>query len=316
MIPVGGGLKSPALQSDLSASKGDIIRRFPGRTELLSEFHKIWANVEENLDLALTSEEALRLLQSLVVYDIPDGTRSTLTVRPDVDVGVDAALYCLSLIHTLKSLGAKSCVLMTHTVYNRMRGSEGLNRILKLLKDGVRPIAEYSRNEKVAVHLVGMRKEYELRNHLLEYIPAVEEGSFDAFFLVDHSEDLFNDPEIRRQLETLPQIDVCIRHTKFSLSGGWIPDKLLGSTFMYCQNGTLFTNWTFDELVALVTVALLAKLMHSGEGLVKMYGDVDEIKLRYQLRELKLFNKQVFLRRHPTKLFLLGSPYGIYQFYY
>ncbi|MFQ5871799.1 MAG: hypothetical protein ACE5IB_06550 [Candidatus Geothermarchaeales archaeon] len=300
-----------------SDSESTLGSAFPGKSEIRSCFHDIWARVEEHLDLSLTSDEALRLFPSLVVYDIPDGTRSTLTVRADIDVGIDAALYCTALIHTLKGLGAESCVIMTHTEYNRERGPEGLKRILRLLAQGVKPISTYSKEERIAINLVGMKEDYELRDYLLCNLPEVQGSAFNAFFLVDHAEERFQDPQALKDLEQLPEVDVCVRHTKLNLSGGgWIPGKLLKSTFMYCQNGTLFSNWTFDELVALDTLALVAKLLNAGEGLVKMYGDIDEVKARYQCRELRLFNKQIRLRNRPSKLFLLGSPHGIYQFYY
>ncbi|MEE9237000.1 MAG: hypothetical protein V3U52_04355 [Thermoplasmata archaeon] len=300
-----------------SPFKSEVFKEFPPEEEILSTFHGVWAGIEENLDLSLTSDEAIRLFPSLTLYDVPDGTRSTLTVRPDIDVGVDAALYCLALIHTLKNLGARHCIIMTHTVYNRKRGPEGLGRIFRLLADGVKPIAEYSRQEKIGIHLVGLKRDYELRNYLLGHLQEIDEIAFRAYFLVDYAEEISEDPELRRDLELLPDVDVCVRHTKLNLSGGgWIPTKLLKSTFMYCQNGTLYSNWAFDELVAFATLSLVAKLMHTGEGLVKMYGDIDEVKARYQLRELRLFNKRVYLREPAKKLFLFGSPHGIYQFYY
>ncbi len=307
-VPVFGGESS--IMENIASS-------FPKKQEIQGYFHEVWAAIEENLDLSLTSEEALRLLPSLVVYDIPDGTRTTLTVRPDVDVGVDAALYCVALVHTLKQLGARDCVIMTHTMYNRKRGREGTGRILRILSAGIKPLASYARSEGVGINLVGMGEDYELRTALLNSLSEVPPGGFNAHFLVDYSENGSANPALAAEVQLLPDIDVCIRHTKLNLSGGgWIPEKLLRSTFMYCQNGTLFTNWTFDELAALTTLSLVAKLVHSGEGLVKMYGDIDEVKARHQLRELRLFNKRILLRRPPGKLFVFGSPHGLYQFYY
>lgn len=302
---------------DSASVERSIASSFPTKRAIQGHFHEIWAGIEENLDLRFTSDEALRLLRTLVIYDIPDGTRSTLSVRPEIDVGSDAALYCLALIHTLKELGARDCLIMTHTAYNRARGEEGTGRILKILSAGIRPLASYARKEGVGINLVGMGDAYELRTRLQSDLPASSRSGFNAHFLVDYSEDDIHDPRLTGEVKDLPDVDVCIRHTKLNLSGGgWIPEKLLKSTFMYCQNGTLFSNWEFDELVALTTLSLVAKLMHSGEGLVKMYGDIDEVKARYQLRELRLFNKRIRLKNRPSKLFVFGSPYGLYQFYY
>jgi hypothetical protein len=293
-----------------------LLRGFPSDEELRSYFHSAWGAIEERMELALTSEEALRLFPSLVIYDMPDGTRSTLTVRPDVEVGVDAALYCAALIHVLRGLGSRSCIIMTHTYYNRARGEEGLERILKIMSEGATVLKTYASMHGVGVHLVGMQADYELRNRLTFDAMNRSISQFNAHFLVDHAEERFMDPRFKPTFDPLPDVDVCIRHTKLNMAGGWIPGKLLRSTFMYSQNGTLFSNWEFDELVAMVTVALLAKLLHKGEGLVKMYGDVDEVKRRYQLRELRLFNQVIALRSDPKKLFVIGHPAGLCQLYY
>ncbi len=247
---------------------------------------------------------------------MPDGTRSTLAVSPDIDVGMDAGLYCVALVHTLGCLGARSSIIMTHTSYNRNRGREGFERILRIIARGLRPLRTYSQSRGVGVHWIGFRPDYELENRLLSEFPLPQDPAFDAYFLIDYAEDLEREPLVKVHLDELPEVDVCIRHTKLNMSGGWIPGKLLKSTFVYSQNGTLYTNWTFDEFVAMSTVALLAKLLHTGEGLSKMYGDIDEVKRRYQLRELRLFNRKVRLRSKPTKLFVVGSPFGLYQIYY
>ncbi|MFQ5552520.1 MAG: hypothetical protein ACE5EW_02200, partial [Thermoplasmata archaeon] len=284
---------------------------------LVAKFHEIWGRIEEHLDVNITSEVALKMFPSLLIYDIPDGTRSTLTVRRDVDIGMDASLYLLALIHTLKGLGARRTALMTHTSYNRKRGQEGLDRIFAVIAKGMRVARRYTAARHINVRWIGMKPDYELRRALLESFPLRAKPSFEVFLLIDYVEELLEDETLREQLEDLPAVDVCIRHTKLNLSGGgWIPGKMLHSAFLYSQNGSLFTNWSFDELVAMSTVALLAKLFNSGEGLVKMYGDLDEVKARYQLRELRLFNERIQLRPHPTKLFLFGSPVGLYQVYY
>ncbi len=315
--PEGEGVGEMRSPTEASESPTFRLPEFPSQKSILASFHSIWAAVEENLDLSLTSEEALRLFPSFTLYDIPDGTRTTLTVRPDVDVGMDAALFCLAMVHTLKNLGARDCVLMTHTAYNRARGQEGLGRILRLLADGVKPVSAYARKERIGIELVGLSEDYELRNYLLGRLPRVNDDGFRAHFLVDYAEEGVADDGLREQFEALPDVDVCVRHTKLNLSGGgWIPSKLLRATFLYSQNGSLFSNWTFDELVALSTLSLVAKLVHTGEGLVKMYGDIDEVKARYQLRELRLFNERIQLRPQPKKLFVFGAPQGLYQFYY
>ena len=279
-------------------------------------FRSIWERLATELELDVLADDALASLADLVVYDIPDGTRSTLTVPPMMDVDLDAGMFCLALIHTLKSLGARKAVVMTHTAYNRARGPEDTQRFLKVVAKAIEPVAQYSRRHRVRLQVVGEAPGYELEDAIARAIPDLESGAFEADFLVDYAEELFLTPEGREALARLPDIDVCVRHTKLQISGGWIPTKMLKSSYVYSQNGALFSNWAADEYVALVAVALLSKKLMSGEILGKTYLDVDDVKKRYQLRELNLYQKTVRFRGDPKKLFVIGSPIGLYQIYY
>jgi len=279
-------------------------------------FKSIWERLAAELELDIPPEDALASLADLVVYDIPDGTRTTLTVPPMMDVDLDAGMFCLALVHTLRSLGARKAVVMTHTAYNRARGPQDTERFLKVIAKAVEPVAQYAKRHRVKLRLVGQAPGYELEEVISRAIPDLEGETFEVDFLVDYAEELFLTPEGREALARLPDIDVCVRHTKLQISGGWIPTKMLRSSYMYSQNGTLFSNWGPDEYVALVAIALLSKKLMSGEALGKTYLDVDDVKRRYQLRELNLFQKTVRLRGDPKKLFVLGSPIGLYHIYY
>jgi len=283
---------------------------------IVDAFRSIWDRLAKALELDMTSDRALEELRDLVVYDIPDGTRTTLTVPPMIDVDLDAGMFCLALVHTWKSLGAKTAVIMTHTAYNRTRGLEDTARILRVVRRSVEPVAQYARRHRIRLHLVGDLAGYELMDALRKALPEFDTAPFDAHFLVDYAEELFLTAEGREALERLPNIDVCVRHTKLQVSGGWIPTKMLRCSYVYCQNGTLFSNWTFDEYAALAAVSLLSRKLMSGEILTKAYLDIDDVKRRYQLRELNLFQKSVRLRPEPKKLFVVGSPIGLYQIYY
>ena len=117
-------------------------------------------------------------------------------------------------------------------------------------------------------------------------------------------------------IKNLPDIDVHIRHTKFQFAGGWLPDKMSHSVFLYSQNGTTYSNWESDEIITLAALAILTNLLHKGELFKKTYATKGEINQRYESRELKLFNKVINLRENPKKLSIIGSPIGVYQFYY
>jgi len=303
------GAKKPphALGTDFTLAPPDDVR---------DTFRSIWERLAAEIELDLSADDALAAIPDLVLYDIPDGTRSTLTVPPMMDVDLDAGMYCLALVHTLKSLGARKAVVMTHTAYNRARGPLDTARFLKIVAKAIEPVVQYSKRHRVKLRLVGQAPGYELEEIIERAIPEVDTGAFEADFLVDYAEELFLTPEGRESLSRLPDIDVCMRHTKLQITGGWIPTKMLRSSYVYCQNGTLFSNWGPDEFVALVAVALLSKKLMTGEALAKTYFDVDDVKKRYQLRELNLFQKTVRLRGDPKKLFIVGSPIGLYHIYY
>src|SRR5207245_10106206 len=91
-------------------------------------FAEQWNVLSHSLGLGVDSDKAFQGVRDLVMYDIPDGTRSTLSVPVTGDVDADAGLYCLALVHTLASLGARTTVIMTHTTYNRNRVPQEPNR--------------------------------------------------------------------------------------------------------------------------------------------------------------------------------------------
>jgi len=141
------------------------------------------------------------------------------------------------------------------------------------------------------------------------------EAKFDAHFLMDYEEEWFLTPSGRELLDLLPTIDVVVRHTKLGIAGGWIPTRMRRASYVYSQNGSVHSNWNFEEYAAMVAVTYLSKLLHQGEGLSKTYASVDEMKARYRDREIKLRQKIIRLRPTPKKLFVLGSPVGLIQVY-
>ena len=268
----------------------------------------------ENIEISV--EDAQEAVKDLVVYDALDGSRTTLTSKSFIKPQDEMPLFSIALIHTLQVLGAKSCIFMIHTSYNRERGEKDLKRILNLIKCGAELIKQCSIEYGIRCNCLCANEDYELINILRDVERQTQDGTFNAYFLFDYNEEWFSTEEGYNTLNTLPDINVHIRHTKFNFSGGWIPKKMRKSTFLYSQNGTTYSNWKSDELVALVAVALLAKKLNAGEGLSKMYYDYDEIQRRYIKREIELFQKTLKLKKHPQKLFISGSPIGTYQFYY
>ena len=280
-----------------------------------ASFADAWENLSHSLGLGVDTDAAFKGLRDLVMYDIPDGTRSTLSVPVAYDVEADAGLYCLALVHTLASVGARTNVILTHTSYNRERGPDETRRFLEIMMKGIDPFRHFARRHAVDIHLEGVHAGYELEAAFRKSFPSPAKPRFNAHFLLDYEEEWFLTEEGRALLTALPEIDVVVRHTKLGIAGGWIPIKMRRSSHVYSQNGTVHSNWTFDEYAAMVAVTYLAKVLHQGEALSKTYASIDEIKARYRERELKLRQKIVRLRPKPRKLFVVGSPIGLIQVY-
>ncbi len=325
-VPTDSALQQDLLQSLVeSADYVDVRKPLPARSggalqlatpeAIRDAFVTAWEGLSHSLHLGIGPSHALDELKDLVLYDIPDGTRTTLSVPTAMDIETDAGLYCISVVHTLASLGVKRAVLLTHTVYNRERGPEDTKRFLEIMAHGVAPFQGYARRHKIQMHLHGLHEGYELGPLLSQAFPEPASPRFHAHFLLEYEEEWFLTPEGRALLDALPDIDVVVRHTKLQVSGGWIPTRMRKSAYLYSQNGSLNSNWTYREYASMAAVALLAKVLQSGEALSKKYVSVDEIKSRYLQREMKLEQRVVHLTDHPRKLFVLGSPTGLIQVY-
>ena len=289
---------------------------FPSTSEIKNDFCNIWNNIIQKIGQNISVNAAIKEFNNLVIYEALDGSRSTLTSRQNINRETEGALYVLNFIHILQTLGAKTCLIMIHTSYNRKRGENEFKNILQYIKTGARLIKRYAIENNICCSCICMNENYELKSLLNDVIESTKNGEFCTYFLFDYNEEWAMTKKGQNIIKNLPDIDVHIRHTKFQFSGGWIPGKMSRSAFLYSQNGTTYSNWSSDELITLLALSLLAKLLHRGEGLNKTYRTIEEIDQRYKLREIELFNKVINLRNNPKKIFMIGSPIGVYQFYY
>ena len=119
--------------------------------------------------------------------------------------------------------------------------------------------------------------------------------SFDAYFLFDYTEEWAMSTG-KKKIEKLPEIDVCIRHTKFQpYGGGYIPFRMRKATYVYSQNGSVLSNWNTTDFTTLAVVSLLSHILNRGEALAKQFPREDEVIRRYKEREIELYQKKIFL---------------------
>lgn len=292
----------------------DFDSLLTSNSKIKNYFYKIWNTIIQKTQLNISVDTAVKEFKNLTIYEAVDGSRSTL--NQNLDRGGECVLYVINFIHTLRALGAKTCFMMIHSSYNRRRGEKELKNILHDIEIGSALIKKYGIENNICCSCICINENYELVNLLKDVTESTKNGEFCTYFLFDYNEEWAMTEKGRNIIKNLPGIDVHIRHTKFQFSGGWIPDKMSRSVFLYSQNGTTYSNWKTDELVTLMALSLLAKLFHKGESLEKIYTTQEEIDRRYKLRELQLFNRVIKLRENPRKLFMIGSPVGVYQFYY
>ncbi|MBD3227361.1 MAG: hypothetical protein GF329_04160 [Candidatus Lokiarchaeota archaeon] len=282
-------------------------------------YQNIWYSIRKNIDVDyFFSKLNNEIFNNLVIYDILDGTRTTLTenVHFKIRKELEVPYYCLSLLYTLSVLGAKSCVFLVHTSYNRKRGKIEFERMERVIKKSYKPFKKFLKKHLIRFHCLCLNSSYECIDLLEDLENETKGGTFDAFFIFDYDEEWIKIGKGAELIDILPEIDVFIRHTKFQPSGGWIPGKMKKSSFLYSQNGTTFSNWNLDEIVSLACIALLSKLLNVGESLDKIYPSSKDVYYRYEKRELNLFEKVIYLSKNPQKLCITGSPIGPLRIYY
>ena len=231
-------------------------------SNIKNNFCNIWNNIIQKTGLDFDVKYAIKEFKDLVVYEALDGSRSTLISTQDINREMEGALYVINFINTLHTLGAKNCFIMIHTSYNRNRGNNEFKKILKCINNGANLIKRYAIENNIRCSCICINKNYELMNLLNEVSESTSKGEFCANFLFDYNEEWAMTKKGKDVIKNFPDIDVHIRHTKLQFSGGWIPGKMSRSAFLYSQNGSTYSNWDSDEIVALLAISLLAKILH------------------------------------------------------
>ncbi len=288
-----------------------ISEKLPDPTAVRANFRWIWLSLADALDIDCPPADALEVMKGTTIYDILDGTRSTMTADPFIDNKMDGGLFSLGLIRTLQGLDAKQCVLMVYTAYNRRRGKSETNLVLEKIFSVSPLVKHFFSAHNISCNIV-MGRDIPAFRRKMEQLELDRNGDgFRAHFLFDYTEEWAMNGG-KRKIASLPTIDVCVRHTKFQpYGGGYIPYRMRTASYVYSQNGSVLSNWNSIDFTTLAAVALLSNILNGGEALSKTFGGDREIIHRYRERELDLYHKRVRLGNSDTpKRFIIGCPTG------
>jgi hypothetical protein len=270
----------------------------------------------------LRIDDPMARVQELVIYEMTDGTRTSSLLK-GADAYVDGGIFCVRLIEILRQLGVRNLYVNVIHTRHKLRSNyhdiyQGLTKLLGIY-------GSYATDHGVALRFIGNHEEsldpkgsraLDLQRELrsLETLTSVPRASkLTVFFLMNYSTrwDAYHPTK-----HALPQANVIVRHTKGYVNGDmWLFDKLDDNTFVYVQNGSSSQNWTDEQLVWLVTLALRSKVANEGTHYSMDYKGDAKVRIR-SAREVALEFTRRRLRRNPTKRVVLFSPTGpeVYEF--
>ena len=268
-------------------------------------------------------------LDDLVIYEMTDGMRTSTRLEGD-NAYFDGGIFCLRFIHMLRILGMTSCYVNVIEEKHTLRDNythifDGLKKLYPIYE-------EYAKQHNVRLVFLGdlegslEPKGYE--GNFSEALKRLESKtekntSFTAYFLINYSLDWAMKNESK--FESMPLLDVTVRHTKFQFPTGMMLPAAKSDfcSLIYVQQGSAGTTWSDEQIVQLITLALRSKLLNNGTQYLKSYKDGEKDAIRSK-RENELFMVHRKLdattstseREGSTKRAILAGPAGpeIYEF--
>ncbi|MBS3773333.1 MAG: hypothetical protein KGY55_03945 [Candidatus Thermoplasmatota archaeon] len=274
------------------------------------------------LDIEPSQED----IESLVIYEMTDGTRTSME-----DTGAEAyyngGIFCLRIMHFLKSIGARHLYLnVIHERHKDRVNYQDIYEGFTMLVDQYRDFA--LEHDDVKWTFVGDFKQsiapadadqpFDIRAALDEFekLTRDREDALSVYFMINYSTQWLTD-EGWSLFKDLPNANVILRHCKGYVNGDmWLPTKLDNNTFMYAQNGSVSNNWTDRQLVYLIAIALRSMLLNRGTHYSKKYAGDEQDHIRRQREEqLSLVHRQLDEAAKPKRA-IIFSPVGpeIYEF--
>lgn len=231
-------------------------------------------------------------IESLCVYDMTDGTRTSTTLTGK-DAYIDGGLFALRLLNVLRVIGCKNAYInVIHTGHKKRENYKDVYNALISLAD---IYLEYAKKYNVKLKFLGNFEERidykESSINFIEVLKSIEQqtknnNNFTCYILINFSTKyLAKHEEI---YQNLPENNVIIRHTKGYINGDMqIFGRMDNYSLVYVQNGSSSINWSDSQIIFLVGICLRSYLINKGTHLTKTYKEGENEKVR-QERELNL----------------------------
>lgn len=227
--------------------------------------------------------------ESFIPYLYLDGHRSSNAGISDSEKYNSGFKFFIRFGQIMQNLGFKQMVTMVHTSRNcDVKGR--LDSIIAAIQENFEQSNEFLNG--AAFNLYGDIELYKKigREDFYNFLNGInnkkkKKSSFRHHILINYSEEwaLSN----LNKLKKMPDISSVIRFTKGYVSGGWIPNKMRETTFIYSQIPSVSQYWTDDALTTLIYISLKNwSLMHKYIG-KKEYKN-DEKNLIHKERDIKL----------------------------
>ncbi|MFZ0452823.1 MAG: hypothetical protein WCE54_13645 [Ignavibacteriaceae bacterium] len=195
---------------------------------------------------------------SFVPYLYLDGHRSSNAGFTDSDKYNSGFNFFLRFGQIMQKLGFKQMVTMVHTSRNCCVHGR-LDSIINAIQNNFDHTSEYINSS--AFKLYGDIESYKKNGYkdFYSFLNKInnkkkKNPSFQHHILINYSEEwALNNLNILKQM---PDISSVIRFTKGYVSGGWIPNKMRETTFIYSQIPSVSEYWTDEALTALLYISL------------------------------------------------------------
>ena len=199
-----------------------------------------------------------KYFDSFVPYLYLDGHRSSDSGISDSEKYNSGFNFFLRFGQIMQKLGFKQMVTMVHTSRNCFVNGR-LASIIAAIRENFAHSNEYIKAS--TFKLYGDIDLYKKIGHkdFYRFLTGInnkkkKKASFQHHILINYSEEwALNN---LNSLNQMPDISSVIRFTKGYVSGGWIPNKMRETTFIYSQIPSVSEYWTDEALTTLIYISL------------------------------------------------------------